>query len=456
MNSAVSRRLGREVIRQILESGYNLDFFDDGLLDMCGNVEGGALAFGDVKYKVVVLTGVERIPPSTIRKLEEFVKGGGILIATRKIPSLAPGFKATDEDQKTVRETAGRLFKDPGAPGIFLESDGGLGEALAKRLPPDVKFEPAAPDIGFVHRSTGSGEIYFVANTGNSPKNVKATFRLQAMSPEEWDPMTGRVAAIPVAKSDNDGISINLDLEPYSSQIIVFTKRALPAGKPAAQATPSPQAIDLSHGWEVTFGKDKKAVMMDNLTSWTDNETTRYFSGVAVYEKKVSVPADMLKDGLALQITFGAQPKPKAKADGDESEIPADITEQPRPQSDTAEAMRAPTRPGPRMQAVLDAPVREAAVVYVNGKRAGSVWCPPYSVDITGLLKSGENEIRIEVANLAVNYMADFKNHPLPDYKELIKRYGDRFQPQDMDKIQPVPSGLLGPVQIIAIGKTAQ
>ena len=62
-----------------------------------------------------MLAGVERIPPSTIRKLEEFAKGGGILIATRKIPSLAPGFKATDEDQKTVRETAERLFKDPGA-----------------------------------------------------------------------------------------------------------------------------------------------------------------------------------------------------------------------------------------------------------------------------------------------------------------------------------------------------
>ncbi len=94
MNSAVSRRLGREIIRQILESGYNLDFFDDGLLDMRGKVEGGALAFGDLKYKVVVLSGVERIPPSTMRKLEEFAKGGGILIATRKIPSHGAGFQS--------------------------------------------------------------------------------------------------------------------------------------------------------------------------------------------------------------------------------------------------------------------------------------------------------------------------------------------------------------------------
>ena len=51
------------------------------------------------------------------------------------------------------------------------------------------------------------------------------------------------------------------------------------------------------------------------------------------------------------------------------------------------------------MRAWFEGPIREAAVVYVNGLRAGSVWCPPYSVDITGLLKAGENEVRIEVAD---------------------------------------------------------
>jgi hypothetical protein len=70
------------------------------------------------------------------------------------------------------------------------------------------------------------------------------------------------------------------------------------------------------------------------------------------------------------------------------------------------------------------------------------------------LLHDGENDIRIEVANLAINYMADFKNHPLPDYSALNARYGERFQPQDMKQVKPVPSGLLGPIKIIATEKT--
>jgi len=97
--------------------------------------------------------------------------------------------------------------------------------------------------------------------------------------------------------------------------------------------------------------------------------------------------------------------------------------------------------------------VREAAIVYVNDRRAGSVWCPPYRVDVTGLIKSGENQFRIAVPNLAVNNMA---GHPLPDYRDLKKRYGDRFQPQDMDQIKPVTAGLVGSVRLIATEQAAR
>ena len=104
---------------------------------------------------------------------------------------------------------------------------------------------------------------------------------------------------------------------------------------------------------------------------------------------------------------------------------------------------------GQGYHANLDAPVREAAIVYVNDQRVGSVWCPPYAIDVTGKLKAGENKIRIEVANLAVNYMASIKL-PNYDYAGVTEKYGNRFQPQDLNLIQPLPSGLLGPVRLVA------
>ncbi len=408
-------------VKAITDSGYNLDFFDDQLLAMRGKVSGKTLAFGDVKYRAVVLPDVQRILPATMQQLEKFARAGGIVIATRRLPDLAPGYKATDKDTKLVRDIAQRLFKDANAPGIFIEDDSQLGAALAKRLAPDVGISPAAPEIGAVHRRTADGDIYFVANTGNEPKDVQASFRVTGLQPEIWNAMSGAVSPATVTDKSNGSTTIQLKLEPYGSTIVAFTKRKLPAAKTAPAAVADvPPPVDLSSGWTVRFGKDGEPVAMDKLASWTSLKDKVNFSGVATYEKTLTVAPEMLKDGLSLSLDFG-QPTPSQERAG-----------------------------GQGCRANLDAPIREAAVVYINDQRIGSVWCPPYAIDTAGKLKAGENKIRIEVANLAVNYMASIKL-PNYNYDGVTRQFGNRFQPQNLNAIQPLPSGLLGPVRLVPL-----
>jgi hypothetical protein len=99
------------------------------------------------------------------------------------------------------------------------------------------------------------------------------------------------------------------------------------------------------------------------------------------------------------------------------------------------------------MRALLDPPVRDAAVIYVNGKRAGSLWHTPYELDITSLLKPGNNALEVRVANTAINRLS---GEALPNYQLLWARYGRRFDPQDMENLLPLPSGLLGEVELIS------
>jgi len=178
----------------------------------------------------------------------------------------------------------------------------------------------------------------------------------------------------------------------------------------------TPSMFDIRKGWRLTFDQSGKQMQMDQLSSWTEDETTRFFSGTVTYEKEVVVPDELLKWRPRVVMSFGA-----GRA------LPVQQS-----------------RNG--MQTWFEGPIREAAVVYVNDRRAGSVWCPPYVVNVTGLLKPGENKFRIVVANTALNYMA---GHSLPDYRLLNLRYGERFQAQDMDKIQALPSGILGPIHLL-------
>ena len=253
------------------------------------------------------------------------------------------------------------------------------------------------------------------------PHKTKATFRMDGMEPDWWDPMTGRIQPAAVVDRGPGSISVALELAPYESRVVVFSRRANTSAPASPVVAAQPQEIDLSTGWQVTFGDNGISVKMDSLRSWTDDEKTRYYSGVAAYEKTFSLPGSFQSHGTRVILDLG-EGKPTAP--------------------------QAPRTNG--MWALFEGPVREAAVVTVNGRRAGSVWCPPYSVDVTEFLKSGENKIRIDVGNTAINYMA---GHALPDYRLLNLRYGERFQAQDMDKVQPVEAGLVGSIRLRSIGK---
>ncbi len=406
-------RIGNDLMPAILESGYNLDFFDNDSLRQVGRVDKDSLVLGQNKYRVVILPNVERIPFDTYRKLEEFARGGGIVIATRRMPAELPGFLAARQNHDQIVELSKALFEGSSARGHFVADEKSeLRTTLNRLLRPDVSFSPVVRELGFIHRRTNDAEIYFVANTSNTAQSVKATFRVEGMKPEVWNSFDGTVGPAAIDSQSASGTTVALDLEPYGSRVIVFTRRTVTGSRLVFKAG---EAIDLSTGWQLRFGADGEPEKKQNLSSWTDDEATRHFSGVVVYEKDVTVTQSMIQNSGSLRLDFG-EGKP----------IPS-------------QALRS------GMQAWYEGPIREAAVVYVNDKRAGSLWCPPYSLEIKDLLRPGTNKLRILVANTAVNYMA---GHSLPDYRLLNLRYGERFQPQDMDKIQPIPSGLLGPIRL--------
>lgn len=179
--------------------------------------------------------------------------------------------------------------------------------------------------------------------------------------------------------------------------------------------------IDLSVDWNLTFGGSNQSglsqsIRMANLHSWSEEESYKFYSGQVTYEKVFDLPAD-LKSGTSMILDFGAG-TPVAKPD---------------------------PLPTFNLRAFLEGPVRDAAEIYVNGQRAGVVWHPPYSVDVSSLLKAGNNELRIVVGNTAINSLA---GRALPDYRLLYDRYGERFVPQGMDNLQPLPSGILGGLRL--------
>jgi hypothetical protein len=287
-----------------------------------------------------------------------------------------------------------------------VADESSLGESLHKAAHPDFQLDSNTDEIGFIRRKLPGADIYFVANTSNHPVAAQAAFATTHKFGQRWDAETGAVAPLP-----GQG-AIPLSLAAYESAIFVFSDTPSRGPVPAAAEL---QFADLSTDWKVTFTSTGKTISEPVLTDWTSDPATRFYSGEAVYERNLTL--DKLPAGeIFLEVEGGAQ-----------------VTQ--------------PTvRTGPGMRAWYDSPVRDAAIVTINGRRVGSLWHPPYRLPVAGFLKPGKNQIVIKVYNTAINAWAALPPH---DYQPLIAKYGDRFQMQDLDQVKPAPSGLLGTIRLV-------
>jgi hypothetical protein len=261
-------------------------------------------------------------------------------------------------------------------------------------------------------------DVYFVANTNNRPINGDIRFRSNHFVIEAWDPDGGNLL------SSAKGVHLPLILAPYESRVfILHDETAHDANARAELLPPSPETVeeqlaDLSNGWTVRFGEGTAPMDLAKLTSWTEISGKQFYSGEVIYSRSFNV--DNTRDLLpasTMFIEFG--------------------------EGTPFEDKRRPNANG--MLALLDPPIREAAIVFINGKRVGSLWHPPYRIAISKFVLPGENQIEVHVYNTAINLLA---GQPPRDYTALRAKYGRRFDPQDMDNLRPIPSGLFGPIHL--------
>lgn len=408
ISALMSRWITPELTQAIEESGYNLDYID-----------AAAIAARGIHYPILIMPNVDRISPATLAQIQHYVAQGGKVIAVGRIPGQAPGYENHAQETARVVAEAKALFGSDSHGNAKLVADAkALPAALHADLKPDMHLAKPAPLVGFIHRKLADADIYFIANTGNEAVETQATFRNARPTAEWLDPDTG---AIHHAAMEHG--TVQLDLPPYGSRILLLHDgAAIGAPAPADANGPDKVVLNLSEGWHVQFEGTGYLENMQKLVSWTDNPKTQYYSGVASYTKAFNVPHD-LPHGAPAFLTFGKG---------------TPIQNPPRHMG---------------TQALLTPPVRAAAVVFVNGRMAGTLWHPPYRVNVSKVLEPGSDTIEIRVANTAIN---ERSGDSLPNYRLLWMRYGRRFAPQDMKNLKPLPSGILGTVELVTPAKQAK
>ncbi len=97
--------------------------------------------------------------------------------------------------------------------------------------------------------------------------------------------------------------------------------------------------------------------------------------------------------------------------------------------------------PNPKARIYLDlGEVRNVAEVRLNGKSLGVLWTKPFRVEITGAVKSGKNDLEIDIVNLWPNRLIGDAGQP---HEKWFTTTNVRKFTKDYKLLS---SGLLGPV----------
>lgn len=393
-----------------LGNGYDYDVVNSDVILNRMSVKDGRLVLPDgMSYAVLLLPEQAHMPLTVLKKIHALVYGGATIIGPR--PTTVPGLKDYEKENTELNQLADDLWGKLDNKALD-ENRYGKGRVISRLTPDEVlKQSGIVPDfsffgsseIDFIHRTTNSGEIYFLRNKNKTSINATCRFRVSKMYPEIWDASTGEITRIIDFSTEENAIALNIKLPAHGSVFVVFNKKNREDLPVFNDKRLSNKITEISGPWKVYFPPNwgaPSSAEFDRLISYTESNDKgiKYFSGTATYQKSFTINDESRKTKIVL-----------------------DLGE-----------------------------VRDLAEIFINGKSAGIVWKIPFAVDISQLVKLGENELKIEIVNLWINRMTgDMLSDPKERYCKTNHNYMNaEVWPGGDEPFRIQTAGLLGPVTL--------
>ena len=383
-----------------LPAGYNYDYASsDVVLNQLAVTDGRLTTKSGMSYRVLALDpNAQHMPLAVLHKIRELVDAGAIVVGPKPIDS-----PSLSDDQAEFRKIADELWGSESGAQTVGKGKVYAGQTVAEvlndlKVVPDFEYTRPQPDttLLFVHRKLENSDAYWVNNRKSRAESLEATFRVSGRAPELWHADTGQIEEANFQIVDGR-TSVSLRLDPNDAVFVVFRKRTSDSAR-TLPARVERQVATVDGSWDVSYQPDRGAppkITLPGLSSWSDNSDpgVKYFSGTGTYAKTVEASADWFKSGAQLWLDLGD--------------------------------------------------VKNLAEVTVNGKSLGILWRPPFRVNVTDALKKGTNTLEIKVVNLWVNRLiGDQQPAAAKKYTWTALQFYKADSPL-------LPSGLLGPVQIV-------
>ena len=379
-------------------NGYAYDSFNPDALMMMSVKNGRVVLPAGASYGVLVFPEKHPMQPNNTlislpvaKKILQLVKDGAKIIMSKDYLA-GVGLRDNDDSIMLVIKS---LLNNENIKGKIVVTPYFDSSFVKLGVRKDIEILNNNHSVAWTHRRVGADDVYFLSNQKNAEQEVTLLFRSSNWIPEVWDAVNSSM--IPsIWDNEHGSVRVLVNLHSNQSVFLVFRKNITRYS--TINRRVSKISKDLFNAkWKVKFdqnyGGRENAIVFDGLESWSKNNdsSVKYYSGTAVYSNTFFIKS--MKEIHIASIRFDS--------------------------------------------------IYNIATIKINGIDCGTLWTPPYQLDITKTIKEGQNKIEIQVSNTWHNRLIG--DNLLPAEKRIAWTTAP-FRLKDKPLF---PAGIVGDVKII-------
>jgi hypothetical protein len=240
MDGDAAKNTAFDLGKKLLAAGINFEFIDHQSLARAEVKDGHlVLPTAGASYQALIFPGMEAVRWKSIEKAAAFAQAGGTVLAVGALPTVTDRAGRNDALLENLNEQA---F----AAECRLPSTEAALERIRHAFVQDI--HGLSGTVRTLHRKIGPRDAYLVMDA--KPGDV-VEFRAKG-AVEIWDPWTGAVRPLRVVRETATGTQVELTLQPYEAQLVMFTPGAK-HHNPAKQNASRSVVKTLPNEWTVSF-----------------------------------------------------------------------------------------------------------------------------------------------------------------------------------------------------------
>ncbi len=348
------------------------------------STERGSLNIGSATLKAIIFPLQTSLSVDLAEKLQSISEQGIHLIFIGAIPNRQSGFLNWEENDLKINKIVEDIKKKPAF--HFIKKNKDVINLLMNgcKIKPFVSLNESVQRFGYIKKRFSDSVLYFLRNGTSASKTIEFSIQEPNCYPYKLDLLTGKEEPFPIVRQEETQTIMRYEFTAYESIALSF--KHIPHSLKIAPVIKIQWEKQEIKSWTITYNKETMKCKFP-----IDLRKTKFsrYSGPFIYTAEFS-----LKDNFRKTLE----------------------------ESNGSKLMNEVSQSHERCFELEFTKIHEIAEVSINGNFIGTLFAPPYRIQIPNAILKNENRIQLKVTGCLRNLLVGMSKQGVERLKSFNKK----------------------------------